>query len=40
MTLRDKVALGMPLPHRSPDPLAIASLTAEQTSPPLHQKDG
>ena len=28
MTLRDKVALGMSLPHRSPDPLALTTVGA------------
>jgi hypothetical protein len=26
VTLRDKTALGMPLPHRSPDPLALTTV--------------
>src|SRR5258705_3364909 len=28
MTLRDSVALGMSLPHRSPDPLALTTIAA------------
>ena len=28
MTLRDKTALGMSLPHRSPDPLALTTIGA------------
>ena len=28
MTLRDKTALGMSLPHRSPDPLALTTIAA------------
>ena len=28
MTLRDRVALGMSLPHRSPDPLALTTIAA------------
>ena len=28
MTLRDKAALGMSLPHRSPDPLALTTVGA------------
>ena len=28
MTLRDQIAVGMSLPHRSPDPLALTTIGA------------